>query len=120
MSSIENENLGALSAIGNTPLVEVEPAKGHTIQGLNNMNEGVVPKIYHPDVLDEKTIVSDGEAFETARLIALKEGLSAGMSSGAVVTVALRVAKNMNQGTIIVILPDRGDRYLSTTLFKSM
>ena len=101
-------------------IVGVEPAEGHTIQGLNNMNEGVVPKIYHPGVLDEKTIVEDGEAFETARLLALKEGLFVGMSSGAAVAGALRVAKNMNQGTIIVILPDCGDRYLSTTLFKSI
>ncbi len=101
-------------------IVGVEPILGHTIQGLKNMNESIVPKIYHPEALDEKTTVEDGEAFEMARLLATKEGLFVGMSSGAVVAGALRIAKNMNQGTIVTILPDRGDRYLSTVLFRSI
>jgi len=71
-------------------------------------------------MLDEKIVVEDDEAFETTRLLATKEGLFLGMSSGAAVAVALRVAKNLDHGTIVVILPDRGDRYLSTTLFRSV
>lgn len=103
-----------------TKIVAVEPAVGHTIQGLKNMTESIVPAIFQPDLLDEKLVVEDGDAFETARLLALKEGLFVGMSSGAAVFAALRVANNMDSGTIVVILPDRGDRYLSTTLFRSI
>jgi cysteine synthase B len=100
-------------------IVAVEPTEGHTIQGLKNMNESIVPKIYHPDALGEKVLVEDEEAFEITRILATKEGLFVGMSSGAAVAGALRIAKNLNSGTIVVILPDRGDRYLSTTLFRS-
>jgi len=101
-------------------IVGVEPPEGHAIQGLKNMKESIVPKIYNPDMLDEKITIEDGEAFETTRLLAAKEGIFVGMSSGAAVAGALRVAKQMTSGTIVVILPDRGDRYLSTTLFRSI
>ena len=101
-------------------IVGVEPEEGHTIQGLKNMKESIVPKIYHRDVLDEKITVDDGEVFELARQLAIREGIFVGMSSGAAVAGALRIAKSMKQGTIVVILPDRGDRYLSTTLFRSI
>jgi len=101
-------------------IVGIEPTEGHTIQGLKNMDESIVPKIYNLEALDEKVIVEDGEAFEMTRLLAVREGLFVGMSSGAAVAGALRVAKNMNQGTIVVLLPDRGDRYLSTMLFRSV
>jgi len=100
-------------------IVAVEPTEGHTIQGLKNMNESIVPKIYRPEIFDEKVIIEDEEAFETTRLLAVKEGLFVGMSSGAAVAGALHIAKELNSGTIVVILPDRGDRYLSTTLFRS-
>ncbi len=101
-------------------VVAIEPIVGHTIQGLKNMTEAIVPKIYHPETYDEKIIVQDGEAFETTRLLATKEGLFLGMSSGAAVAGALQAANRMERGTIVVILPDRGDRYLSTTLFRSV
>jgi len=101
-------------------IIGVEPTEGHTIQGLKNMTESIVPRIYNPEALDEKITVEDGEAFEVTRLLATKEGLFVGMSSGAAVAGALRIAETMNQGTIVVILPDRGDRYLSTMLFKSV
>ena len=101
-------------------IVGVEPPEGHAIQGLKNMNESIVPKIYNSELLDDKVVVEDGEAFETTRLLATTEGLFVGMSSGAAVAGALRVAKGMDSGTIVVILPDRGDRYLSTTLFRSI
>jgi cysteine synthase B len=100
--------------------VGIEPPEGHTIQGLKNMNEAIVPKIYDREMLDEKITIGDGEAFETTRLLAAKEGVFVGMSSGAAVAGALRVAEKMTSGTIVVILPDRGDRYLSTTLFRSI
>ena len=98
-------------------IVAVEPIEGHTIQGLKNMKESIVPSIYQPKELDEKFVLDDEEAFETARDLSVMEGLFLGMSSGAAVAGALKVARDMNSGTIVVILPDRGDRYLSTTLF---
>jgi cysteine synthase B len=101
-------------------IVGVEPPEGHTIQGLKNMTESMVPGIYDPDLLDEKITVSDEEAFETTRLLAAREGVFVGMSSGAAVAGALRLARDMTHGTIVAILPDRGDRYLSTTLFRSI
>jgi len=100
-------------------IVAVEPTEGHTIQGLKNMKESIVPKIYRQDILDEKVVIEDEEAFKTTRLLAVKEGLFVGMSSGAAVAGALHIAKELNYSTIVVILPDRGDRYLSTTLFRS-
>ncbi|MCL2766309.1 MAG: cysteine synthase family protein [Peptococcaceae bacterium] len=101
-------------------IVGAEPAKGHTIQGLKNMEEAIVPAIYNPGILDDKITIQDEEAFETARMMALKEGLFVGMSSGAAVACAIKVASEMEQGEIVVILPDRGDRYLSTSLFMSI
>lgn len=101
-------------------VVGVEPPEGHAIQGLKNMKEAIVPEIYNPQMMDEKITVEDGEAFETTRLLAAEEGIFVGMSSGAAVAGALRIAKKMDSGTIVVILPDRGDRYLSTTLFRSI
>jgi len=101
-------------------IVGIEPPEGHAIQGLKNMKESIVPKIYNPQMMDEKITIDDGEAFETTRALAAKEGVFVGMSSGAAVAGALRIAKDMTSGTIVVILPDRGDRYLSTTLFRSI
>ena len=100
--------------------VGVEPTERHAIQGLKNMKEAMVPEIYDPKMLDEKITIEDGEAFETTRRLATEEGIFAGMSSGAAVAGALHVAQKMDSGTIVVILPDRGDRYLSTTLFRSI
>ena len=101
-------------------IVGVEPVQGHTIQGLKNMTESIVPKIYKPEILDEKVMVEDGEAFEATRLLAQKEGIFVGTSSGAAVAVAIQIAKRIDHGNIVVILPDRGDRYLSTMQFRSI
>jgi cysteine synthase B len=101
-------------------VVGVEPFLGHRIQGLKNMKESIVPEIYNPGLLDGKINVQDDEAFETTRMLALKEGLFVGMSSGAAVAGALKMAGSLAEGTIVVILPDRGDRYLSTALFTSV
>jgi cysteine synthase B len=101
-------------------IVGVEPTQGHAIQGLKNMNESIVPEIYQPNRLDDKVVIEDGEAFEMTRRLVTEEGLFVGMSSGAAVAGAQRIASEMSSGTIVVILPDRGDRYLSTMLFRSV
>jgi cysteine synthase B len=101
-------------------IVGIEPRLGHKVQGLKNMQEAIVPGIYREIELDRKLTVDDDEAFETARQLAAREGIFAGMSSGAAVAGALRVAAEMSGGTLVVLLPDRGDRYLSTALFRSV
>jgi len=101
-------------------IVAVEPNLGHKIQGLKNMKESIVPKNYDPSFTDEKISVADDDAFGTTRRLALEEGLFVGMSSGAAVWGAMEVAKRLDRGTVVVILPDRGDRYLSTALFTSV
>jgi S-sulfo-L-cysteine synthase (O-acetyl-L-serine-dependent) len=101
-------------------IVGVEPTVGHTIQGLKNMQEAIVPAIYETSRLDEKITIEDGAAFETARRLATEEGIFAGISSGAAVAGALRMAETLSHGIIVTVLPDRGDRYLSTTLFRSI
>jgi cysteine synthase B len=101
-------------------IVGIEPRLGHKVQGLKNMKEAIVPEIYRPEALDEKITIDDEVAFATARELAAHEGLFVGMSSGAAVAGALQVAAGMTSGTIVTLLPDRGDRYLSTTLFRSV
>jgi S-sulfo-L-cysteine synthase (O-acetyl-L-serine-dependent) len=101
-------------------IVGAEPVMGHTIQGLKNMTESMVPKIYQPEIMDEKIMVDDGEAFEATMYLAKKEGIFVGTSSGAALAAALKISKKMDRGNIVVILPDRGDRYLSTMQFRSI
>lgn len=101
-------------------IVGVEPTEGHTIQGLKNMKEAIVPDIYDPARLDDKITMQDGLAFETARRLATEEGIFAGLSGGAAVAGALQVAADMKSGTVVTLMPDRGDRYLSTMLFRSV
>ncbi|NTV34544.1 MAG: cysteine--tRNA ligase [Deltaproteobacteria bacterium] len=98
-------------------IVGVEPYMGHKIQGLKNMKESYPPGIYDRKRADRIVHIDDGEAYETARLLAKKEGLFVGMSAGAAMAAALRLAREMKEGRIVVILPDGGERYLSTPLF---
>jgi len=101
-------------------IVGVEPVEGHTIQGLKNMKEAIVPRIYDPGKVDRIIVVDNDQAYDTARWLALTQGIFVGMSSGAAVYGAMQASKDLKRGTVVCILPDRGDRYLSTTLFKSI
>jgi len=101
-------------------VIGIEPVLGHKIQGLKNMREAIVPPIYDPLAYHGKLVVEDDDAFETARLLAAHDGIFCGMSGGAAVAGALRLSAGLDSGMIVVIIPDRGDRYLSTNLFKSM
>ncbi|MCX5772306.1 MAG: cysteine synthase family protein [Candidatus Hydrogenedentes bacterium] len=100
-------------------IIAVEPTVGHKIQGLKNMNESIVPEILDRSRLDDIITVEDDQAFEITRRLATEEGAFCGISSGAAVVGALRAAERMPSGLIVALLPDRGDRYLSTTLFRS-
>ena len=102
-------------------VIGAEPIEGHAIQGLKNMNEAIVPGIYDQNRLDEVLTVEDRPAYATAQRLALVEGLFVGMSAGAAVWAALRVAADLpSSETVVTLLPDRGDRYLSTNLFRSV
>jgi cysteinyl-tRNA synthetase len=98
-------------------IIGVEPYLGHKIQGLKNMKEAYRPEILEKNRLDKIVNIDDEEAFEMTRKLAKKEGLFVGMSSGAAMVIAGKEAETMTEGTIVVIFPDGGERYLSTPLF---
>lgn len=98
-------------------VIGVEPYLGHKIQGLKNLKESYRPGIFEKSEVDQIVNIDDEEAYYTARQLARKEGILVGMSSGAAMAVALQVANEMEGGRIVVVLPDGGERYLSTPLF---
>jgi cysteinyl-tRNA synthetase len=102
---------------GQIRIIGVEPYLQHKIQGLKNMRESYRPGIFDKKRLDEKVNILDKDAFEMSRRLALEEGILAGMSSGAAMFVAAQKACEMEEGLIVVIFPDSGERYLSTELF---
>jgi cysteine synthase B len=102
----------------NIKIVCAHPVKGHYIQGLKNMEEAIVPSIYDPSQIDITIMVETEAAYEMTRQIVSQEGIFVGMSSGAAMYAALEIAKQIKSGTIVVIFPDRGEKYLSTNLFK--
>lgn len=93
------------------------PIKGHYIQGLKNMEEAIVPEIYDPSIIDVQEMIESEEAIEMARRIIRHEGIFAGMSSGAALLAACRTAKRIESGNIVVVFPDRAEKYLSTSMF---
>ena len=98
-------------------VIAVEPYLGHKIQGLKSLKEAYVPGIFDRRLVDEKVNVADEDAFETSRRAAKAEGLLVGMSAGAALFAAFDLAQRLKEGVIVVILPDFGERYLSTSLF---
>jgi len=99
-------------------IVEAHPEKGHYIQGLKSMEEAIVPEIYDPDKIDISIKIESEAAFEMSRRIVAEEAIFVGMSSGAAMIAALEVACKIGSGSIVVIFPDRGEKYLSTDLFR--
>lgn len=100
-------------------VVGVEPFKKHKIQGLKNMKESYPPGIFKPEEPHAIVNVDDDSAYEMARRLAREEGIFVGMSAGAAMKVALDEARTLGQGTVVALLPDGGERYLSTSLFAS-
>ena len=102
----------------NIKIIGIEPEKQHKISGLKNMTESIVPGIYKKEKLDKTIIVKTSEAYKTTRLLAKEHGLFVGISSGAALFGALKFAKQKSSEKIVVIFPDRGEKYLSSDLFK--
>lgn len=102
----------------NIKIVSAHPVKGHYIQGLKNMEEAIVPAIYDPSQIDMTIMVETEVAYEMTRQIVKQEGIFVGMSSGAAMYASIEIAKRIDSGVIVTILPDRGEKYLSTGLFS--
>jgi cysteine synthase B len=99
-------------------IVEAHPVLGHYIQGLKNMQEAIVPEIYDPGQIDRTVMIESEAAFSMCRDIVLQEGIFVGMSSGAAMLAALECIKDLDQGFVVVLFADRGEKYLSTNLFN--
>jgi len=98
-------------------IIEAHPVKGHYIQGLKNMEEAIVPELYDTTQIDESVMVETEEAYAMSRRIVIEEGIFVGMSSGAAMLAAIKTAEKLSSGLVVVIFPDRGEKYLSTDLF---
>ena len=95
-----------------------EPLPGENVQGLRSLDEGFVPEIFDPTLIDGKFLVSNRDAVAALRDLVANEGVFAGPSSGAVLVAAARVARGMDHGTIVALLPDGGWKYLSAGTYE--
>jgi S-sulfo-L-cysteine synthase (O-acetyl-L-serine-dependent) len=103
----------------NVQIVGTQPTEGSSIPGIRRWSPEYLPKIFEADRVDRTVDVSQDEATEMARRMAKEEGIFAGMSSGGALAAALKVADGLDEGVIVCITCDRGDRYLSSPLFES-
>jgi cysteine synthase len=95
-----------------------EPMPGEDVQGLRSLEEGFVPEIFDPTLIDAKYLVTNRDAIAALRDLVFREGIFAGPSSGAVLVAAARVARGMEHGTIVALLPDGGWKYLSAGTYS--
>lgn len=100
-------------------IVGCQPQDGSRIPGIRRWPKEYLPSIFDASRVDRVIDVSEDDARTTTRELARREGIFCGMSAGGAVWAALEVAKNLDSGTVVVIIPDRGERYLSSDLFKS-
>jgi cysteine synthase B len=98
-------------------VVAAEPMPGEAVQGLRSLDEGFVPEIFEPSLIDAKYLVSNREAIAALRELVSREGIFGGPSCGAILVAAAREARRMDRGTIVVLLPDGGWKYLSVGTF---
>ena len=94
-----------------------EPLPGEHVQGLRSLDEGFIPEIFDPAVIDGKFLVSNTDAIEAVRELTEKEGIFAGVSCGAVMVAAKQLAREMERGTIVALLADGGWKYLSEDIW---
>ena len=98
-------------------IVGVQPVEGQNIPGIRRWPEEYLPKIFKRTAVDREMDISQALAEETTRRLAAEEGIFAGISSGGAVAAALQLSKELENATIVSIICDRGDRYLSTGVF---
>jgi cysteine synthase B len=99
-------------------IIGAQPKEGAKIPGIRKWTDDYVPAIFNASKVDQVLEVSEQEAKEMTQKLASEEGIFAGMSSGGSVACAIRVAKKIDRGVIVAIVCDRGDRYLSSSLFE--
>ncbi|ODS69600.1 MAG: cysteine synthase B [Bordetella sp. SCN 67-23] len=99
-------------------VVGAQPAEGSQIPGIRKWPEAYLPKIYDPSAVDSQESITQAEAEDMARRLAAEEGIFGGISSAGALVAALRVAETVSNATIVFIVCDRGDRYLSTGVFN--
>jgi len=100
-------------------IVGVQPVDGANIPGIRRWPKAYLPKIYNADQIDRIIDVSQQEAEDTTRAMASREGIFVGISAGGAVAAALRLSQELENAVIVTIIPDRGDRYLSTPVFAT-
>jgi cysteine synthase B len=100
-------------------IVGAQPADGSRIPGIRKWPEAYLPRIYEPERVDETVLVSQADAEEMARRLAREEGLFAGISAAGACWVSLQIAAQVRDATIVFVVCDRGDRYLSTGVFPA-
>jgi cysteine synthase len=101
-----------------TRVIAAEPLPGELVQGLRSLDEGFVPPVLDQSVLDDRVLVGNRDAVIGLRRLLNEEGIFAGLSSGAAVAVAVRVAREMRAGAVVVLLADAGWKYLSADLWN--
>jgi cysteine synthase B len=116
--TIMGVGMGLKSKNPDIKIVEAQPVRNHYIQGLKNMQEAIVPEIYDPSRIDRTVMIESEEAFDMARQIVHEEGIFVGMSSGAAMLAALETIRGLDEGFVVVLFADRGEKYLSTNLFN--
>jgi cysteine synthase B len=100
-------------------IIAAEPLPGAGVQGLRSLDDGFVPEIFDADLLDRKLLISNREAVLGVRALLAREGIFAGLSSGAILVAARRVARDMEGATVVALLPDGGWKYLSAGIFSA-
>jgi cysteine synthase B len=100
-------------------IIGAQPSEGSRIPGIRKWPEAYLPSIYDPSGVDELVLVSQADAEDMCRRLAKEEGLFAGISAAGACWVALDIAKKVQNATIVFIVCDRGDRYLSTGVFPA-
>jgi cysteine synthase B len=100
-------------------IIGAQPSEGSQIPGIRKWAPEYLPKIYQADRVDRIEYVSQGEAEEMARRMAAEEGIFCGISAAGALVIALRIAREVENATIVFIVCDRGDRYLSTGVFPA-
>ena len=101
----------------NIKIIAVEPEAEEPIQGLKSLKTSYIPDIYDESQIDEKVYVKEEDAEHASRMLSLQEGIFTGISSGAAMHVAINVASKMEYGTLVVLLPDGGEKYISHPIF---
>ena len=100
-------------------IIGAQPAEGASIPGIRKWPAEYLPKIFDAERVDRTESVTQGDAEETARRMAREEGIFGGISAGGACAVALRISREVHDATIVFVVCDRGDRYLSTGVFPA-